>query len=672
MKETIRKSLTYKSIISILFGLLGFALNFYSINFAFPPYTATVLIGLIFPMLITIAWGWKYGLLSALVGGCQSMWWIWGPSNGYAAFAVVPPFTLWIIWHGFVADFRNKQTVSKWWLNAYVVEIPFRILNSINLFTLSRWAISLNPPPWDWASNATDTIPMHFSIFVVVKQAVVGYIILLLADVLLNLEFVRKFFRLEKEYNQANTSFIISAAFLVGAFFWIVDSIINTLIFQPDISFLDSLALNIPAHDIFIRTAFLLVSLAGGMLASNLLRGQRESDKALRDSEEWLKQIVDGNPTAIFVIGEKHVITHWNKACENLTGLPASEMVATQKQWLPFYSEERPILADLIIDKAAEKDISRYYSNKYKKSPLIEGAYEVEDFFPGLDDKWLFFIAAPLKDYQGKIIGAIETLLDITELKQAEKDLKQHSKSLEQMVAVRTKELEDINQELTDFAYAVSHDLKAPLRGISQLAHWISSDYAKVLDQDGLDKLRLLIDRTKRMHNLIEGILQYSRIGLAAAEKQSVNLNQLVSETIEIVAPPENIQVTIENELPAVVGVYTHFEQVFLNLISNAVNFMGKPQGFIKIGCVDKKSYWQFSVADNGPGIDEKYFDKIFQMFQTISPSSEKTGSTGIGLTLVKKIVGLWNGRVWLKSTVSEGSTFFFTLPKEGEKNEGK
>jgi len=672
MKETIHKSLAYKTIISILFGLSGFALNFYSINFAFPPYTATVLIGLIFPMLITFAWGWKYGLLSALVGGCQSMWWIWGPSNGYATFAVVPPFTLWIVWHGFMTDYRSKQTGSKWWLSAYVAEIPFRILNSINLFTLSRWAIGLNPPPWDWASNAPDTIPMHFSVFVVVKQAVVGYIILLLADVLMNLEFVRKFFKLEKDHYQANTTFVISAAFLVGALFWIVDSAINTLVFQPESSFLDSLALNVSAHHIFTRTVFILASLVGGVLASNLLRGQRESDNALRDSEERLKQIVDGNPIAIFVICEKHTITHWNKACENLTGFPASEMVATQKQWLPFYSEERPILADLIIDKAAEKDISRYYSGKYKKDPLIEGTYEVEDFFPGLDDKWLFFTAAPLRNYQGKIIGAIETLRDITELKQAEKDLKQYSKNLEQMVGVRTKELEDINQELTDFAYSVSHDLKAPLRGISQLAHWISSDYIETIDQDGQEKLRLLINRTKHMHTLIEDILQYSRVGRITAEVQSVDLNQLVQETIDILSPPENMQISIENELPTVEGLHIHLEQVFQNLLSNAINFMDKPQGFIKIGCVDKGEHWQFSMADNGPGIDDKYFDKIFQMFQTLAPSSEKTESTGIGLPLVKKIIGLWGGRVWLKSTVGEGSTFFFTLPKEGAKNERK
>jgi len=673
MKETIQKSFSYKTIVSILFGFLGFAVNFcFTAEFAFPPFTAAVLIGLLFPMLITLTWGWKYGLLSALAGGCQSMWWIWGPSNGYAIFLVVPPFTLWVIWHGYWAGWRKKQNACPWWLSAYAVEIPFRILNTINLLTLSRWAITLNPPPWSWAAGAANTIPMPFSTFVAIKQAVVGYVILLLADVLLNLGFVRKFFGLKEEYNQANTSYIISASLLIGGFVWLIDSIISYLVFQPGNSLLDLLALNIPPHDIFMRTIFILTCLAGGLLASYLMRGQHERDKALRDNEEKLVQIVGGNPIPTFVIGENHTITHWNKACENLTGCSASEMVGTQKQNLPFYSEERAVLADLVMDGAAEKDISRHYTSKFNKSSLVEGAFEVVDFFPELDDKWLIFTAAPLIDHQGKVVGAIETLRDITELKKTEKELKHHTKNLEQLVTARTLELEDTNQELIDFAYTISHDLKAPLRGINQLAGWISSDYADVLDQEGQEKLGLLVSRTKHMHKLIEDILKYSRIGRTAAEKQKVDLNPLVRETIEILAVPENIQISIENELPTVVGVYAHFEQIFQNLLSNAIKFIDKPEGFVKIGCEDNENYWQFNVADNGPGIDEKYFDRIFQMFQTLAPTSEEDESTGIGLTLVKKIVELYGGRVWLESAVGEGSTFFFTLLKQGARNERK
>ncbi len=227
-------------------------------------------------------------------------------------------------------------------------------------------------------------------------------------------------------------------------------------------------------------------------------------------------------------------------------------------------------------------------------------------------------------------------------------------------------ELERSNEELDSFAYVVSHDLKAPLRAISQLANWIAEDYEELFDKDGREKLELIIGRAKRMHNLIEGILQYSRIGRVRESERRVELDKLVQETIEMLAPPENITVTVDDDLPAVVGEPTRLGQVFQNLVSNSIKFMDKSEGWIKIGCQDNGAYWLFSVADNGPGIEEKYYDKVFQMFQTLVPRDEFE-STGIGLTLVKKIVETRGGDVWVESILREGSTFYFTWPKESE-----
>lgn len=285
----IKRLTAYKVAVSIIFGLSGFVLNFHTLNFPFPPYTATVLTGLLFPMLITLSWGWKYGLLSALAGGCQSMWWLWGPSNGYAALFVVPPFTLWIVWHGLIANLRIKQKTRKWWLSQYAVEVPFRILSTINLYTLSRWAITFNPPSWNWVSGAPNTIEMHFSHFVVIKQAVVGYIILLLADVLLNVGFVRRFFRLREDYNRAVTGYIISASLLIGFSFWVVDSVLDFLVFHTGSSFLDLVALNVPPCHLWMRTFFILTCLAGGLAAAKLLRKQRENQKELQKNAKALE-----------------------------------------------------------------------------------------------------------------------------------------------------------------------------------------------------------------------------------------------------------------------------------------------------------------------------------------------------------------------------------------------
>lgn len=250
-----------------------------------------------------------------------------------------------------------------------------------------------------------------------------------------------------------------------------------------------------------------------------------------------------------------------------------------------------------------------------------------------------------------RIIGRVWSFRDVTE-----REISENKK------AKLIEEVESINRELEDFAYIVSHDLKAPLRGIKTLADWISTDYADKFDQEGREQMDLLLKRVDRMHNLIDGILQYSRVGRIKERKANINLNKLVAGVIDMIAPPENITITIENDLPIIEFEQTRISQVFQNLLSNAIKYMDKPQGQIRIGCIEEDEFWKFSIADNGPGIEQKYFDRIFQIFQTLS-SRDEFESTGIGLTLVKKIVELYGGKVWVESKRGEGSKFLFTLP---------
>ena len=226
------------------------------------------------------------------------------------------------------------------------------------------------------------------------------------------------------------------------------------------------------------------------------------------------------------------------------------------------------------------------------------------------------------------------------------------------------RKLGKVNQELKDFTHIVSHDLKAPLRGIKTLANWILSDCADKLGDQANEQMNLLLDRVERMYHLIEGTLQYSRAGCVEEKRKQVNLNDLIPEIISMVVPPENITVTIENELPVIEGEEVHIMQVFQNLLSNAIKYMDKPQGWIKVGCVEQDGFWKFSVADNGPGIEEKHFEKIFKIFQAL-PTSPDFEGTGVGLTVAKKIVELYDGKIWVESKVGEGSTFFFTLPMQ-------
>ncbi len=254
----------------------------------------------------------------------------------------------------------------------------------------------------------------------------------------------------------------------------------------------------------------------------------------------------------------------------------------------------------------------------------------------------------------------IATARDITERREAEE---RQAELIEELKNTNQK-VESINQELKDFAYIVSHDLKAPLWGIKALADWMSEDYGDKLGEEGNEQISSLLQQVERMHNLIDGVLQYSRVGRAEEDLTQVHLNELIPEVIEMVAPPDNITITVENQLPVVECERTRILQVFENLLSNAVKYMDKPQGKISIGCVEEDGFWKFSVTDNGPGIEEKHFERIFQIFQTLSPKDEFK-STGIGLTLIKKVVELYGGKVWVQSKPGKGSTFFFTFPKK-------
>jgi signal transduction histidine kinase len=242
---------------------------------------------------------------------------------------------------------------------------------------------------------------------------------------------------------------------------------------------------------------------------------------------------------------------------------------------------------------------------------------------------------------------------------------------LEQMVKERTEKqtelltkVDNINKELKDFASIVSHDLKAPLRGIKSLATWILDDCSDKLGEQGNEQMNLLLGRVERMYNLIDGVLQYSRAGRTEEKIVQVNLNDFIPEAIDMLVPPQNISITIENTLPVIECAETHVMQLFQNLLSNAIKYMDKPRGLIKIGCVEQDGFWKFSITDNGPGIEEKHFDKIFKMFQALSVSEDFEG-TGVGLTITKKIVELYGGNIWVESGIGKGSTFFFTLPKQ-------
>jgi len=364
---------------------------------------------------------------------------------------------------------------------------------------------------------------------------------------------------------------------------------------------------------------------------------RKRAEEALRQSEERLKVLFESAPDAIFLNDVKGNFVDGNKAAEEMVGYAKEELIGKNVYETGLLSEEQIPKAVKNLEKIAMGKPTGTDEFTLKRK---DGSYvivEIRTFPVRIGNQTL----------------GLGIARDITERKKSE---------LSQNELI--KKVDKINRELNDFASIVSHDLKAPLRGIKTLANWILADCADKLGDQANEQINLLLDRVERMYNLIEGALQYSRLGQTKGKQIQVNLNNFVPEIINMVVPPENITVTIENELPVIEFEETHIMQVFQNLLSNAIKYMDKPKGWIKIGCVEQDGFWKFSVADNGPGIEEKHFEKIFKIFQAL-PTSPMFEGTGVGLTIAKKIVELYNGKIWVESKVGQGSTFFFTLPKQ-------
>jgi PAS domain S-box-containing protein len=270
------------------------------------------------------------------------------------------------------------------------------------------------------------------------------------------------------------------------------------------------------------------------------------------------------------------------------------------------------------------------------------------------------------RNFRGAINGSQGIIYDVTAkkelvaLRQAEEELERTNQDLKTAV----QELKRANKELREFAHVAAHDLKTPLRAIGTLAEWLSTDYADKFDERGAEQVRLLVGKARQMGALVDDILQYSRLGQDGRRRQTIDVNAIVSELITEIAPPDNIEIVVLNDLPVVMCEQTQILQIFQNLLANAIKYMDKLDGRIEISCVDDQDCWKFSVADNGPGIDRRYFEKIFKMFQTLSPR-EDSQSTGIGLAIVRKIAELNGGRAWVESELGKGSTFYFTLQKQ-------
>jgi len=368
------------------------------------------------------------------------------------------------------------------------------------------------------------------------------------------------------------------------------------------------------------------------------VRARTDAGQALRDSEARMRAVFETAADGIITVDHRGLIEHVNPAAERMFGYSEAELAGRNIAVLmPSPDRERH---DGYLRNYMRTGARRIIG----KGREVHGLRKDGVIFP------MELAVTEMRIGEARMFTGL--VRDITARKESE-----------ERAALLLQELRSANEELSNFAYVVSHDLKAPLRAIGALADWLATDYADRFDAEGREHMRLLINRAHRMGDLIDGILEYSRLGRTGGTLQMVDLNAAVAEVVDLLAPPAAVAVTVAPQLPVLWTEPTRIRQVFHNLISNAIKYMDKSEGCITVDCHDEGERWRFSVADNGPGIERRHFGRIFQLFQTLAPR-DRIESTGVGLAMVKKIVEMLGGRVWLDSVPGEGSVFYFTIPK--------
>lgn len=258
-------------------------------------------------------------------------------------------------------------------------------------------------------------------------------------------------------------------------------------------------------------------------------------------------------------------------------------------------------------------------------------------------------------------LNTIENIANLVSLQLKSAINLRERKKTESLNIELLKKLEKSNEELHEYAHIVSHDLKSPLRSLAALTTWIKIDNLAAFDEASLQNFKDIEITLETMENLISDILKYSSLDAVVSEDEVVDLDALIKNLILVLYVPENITINILHKLPNLKGDKTKFQQLFQNLIGNAIKFNDKEKGVINIDVEDHNSFYKFSIKDNGIGIQDRHFDSIFKIFQSLKKDQN---SSGIGLSIVKKIVNIYKGEVWLESEINKGTTFYFTIKK--------
>ncbi|WP_116790430.1 PAS domain S-box protein [Flavobacterium psychrotrophum] len=358
----------------------------------------------------------------------------------------------------------------------------------------------------------------------------------------------------------------------------------------------------------------------------------------IKEKEEQLKLlslIAEKNMNSVVICDRDGRIEWVNESFEQVTGYNIFELVG-----------KKP--GEMLQGKDTSPEAVAYLSRQIREGEPFN--CEIVNYNKNGKKFWLQITGQALYNQWGEISRFFAIQEDITERKKLEKQREELMNSLEKS-----------NKELEDYAQIVSHDLKSPLRSINSLMAWIREENEGTMTEQTSLYFSMIENKLEKMDSLIQGVLTYSRIDRADVNREKVNLDEIVNNIIHIIDIPSHIKVTVDCTLPVILADRYRMQQLFQNLIGNAVTYIDKPEGTVNIGHNETKAAHTFYVKDNGPGIAKENHEKIFKIFQSLVKNER---STGLGLSIVKKIIDNYKGKIWLESEPGHGTTFFIQLPK--------
>ena len=372
----------------------------------------------------------------------------------------------------------------------------------------------------------------------------------------------------------------------------------------------------------------------------------KKAEKKLEFASKYNRSLIEASVNPLVTIGPDGKITDVNNSTESVTGYSREDLIGTD--FSDYFTEP---------EKAREG-----YQQVYQNGTVLDYPLEIKNKNGHITP--VLYNASVYRDEKNKVIGIFAAARDITELKKAENKLKEYQDTLEEKVKKRTEELAISNAELEHFAYVASHDLREPLRMITSFLQLLERRYSANLDQDANEFIGFAVDGAKRLNDMINDLLEYSKVTRKEKVFKQVKLeNVLEMALINLIVPTEEHNAVIDfDPLPIVYGDEKLLVQLFQNLIGNAIKYHGQEPPKIHISSIQENSQYIISIKDNGIGIEPQHLERIFTIFQRLNRVDEYEG-TGIGLAIAEKIVHQHNGKIWVESDLGKGTTFYFTFP---------